>query len=124
MAEVSGHIKVFEASDGGSGDPRKTAWQFFVGNQAVITSNENIADTARLAVKTASSVKVSYDPSSHVILQMRMEFTYVCNSEPIRDCDAEPIPPPPPGTKYVCATKRYAPCDPKKPPGTVAKKKR
>jgi hypothetical protein len=102
MADVTGYIKVFEASDGGSGDPRKTTWQFFVDAQPVITTNESIADTARLAVKTACRVKVTYDENAHVISQMRMEFSYLCNSEPIQDCDAEPMPPPPPG-RSMCA---------------------
>jgi hypothetical protein len=112
MATIDGYIKVFEASDGGTGDPLKTIWQFFVDHQPVITKNPKLAETAELAVTTASRVRVTYDPADNTISQIRMEFAYVCTAEPIHDCNIKPVPPPPPGTKYVCETKRYAPCEP------------
>jgi hypothetical protein len=113
MATKSGYIKVFEASDGGTGDPLATVWQFFVDNQPVTTKNERLAETARLAVTTASRVDVTYDPASgNAISQIRMEFGYICTSEQIRECEQPSVPPPPPGTKYVCQTKRFAPCEP------------
>jgi hypothetical protein len=55
-------ITVFEASDGGTGDPLNTVWQFFVDTQPVSTKNERLAEAARLAVKTASRVEVTCDP--------------------------------------------------------------
>jgi hypothetical protein len=115
MATIDGYIRVFEASDGGTGDPVKTIWQFFVDNQPVTTTNPRLADTATLAVTTASKVRVTYDENnSNTISQIRMEFSYVCTSEPVHDCNIKPVEPPPPGTKYVCETKRYAPCEPQK----------
>ena len=113
MANRRGYIKVFEASDGGTGNPLNTVWQFFVDNQPVTTTNERLAETARLAVTTASRVDVTYDPANgNAISQIRMEFRYVCTSEPVHDCHQPPIPPPPPGTTYICQTKRFAPCEP------------
>lgn len=35
MAYIEDYVTVFESSDGGSGDPAKTFWQFFVGTQPV-----------------------------------------------------------------------------------------
>ena len=31
MAQIEGHVSVYESSDGGTGDPAKTHWIFFVG---------------------------------------------------------------------------------------------
>lgn len=112
MANATGYIKVFEASDGGTGDPLKTFWQFFVDAQPVTTKNEKLAETAKLAVITASRVNVTYDLADNAISQIRMEFQYVCNAELIRDCHPPTNPQPPDGTRYVCATKRFAPCRP------------
>src|SRR5436309_1619703 len=100
MATKDGYIKVFEASDAGTGDPLQTIWQFFVDNQPVTTTNEHLAHAAMLAVKTASRVRVTYDAGSNVASQVRMEFSYVCTSESIRDCNQPPEPPPPPGVRY------------------------
>lgn len=111
MANKNGYITVFEASDAGTGDPRKTIWQFFVDRQPVVTTNPQIAKTARLAIETAARVDVTYDENNgNVVSQVRMEFRYVCNAEPIRDCrDAIPHEP---GVTYICDTKRYIPCEP------------
>src|SRR5258708_1488341 len=83
--QIEGYVTVFEASDGGSGDPRKTTWQFFIdpGNaprDSVITTNSWIAETMHLAIKTNSRVRTSYDSVSHVASQARIEFAYVCES--------------------------------------------
>lgn len=112
MAIKDGYIRVFEASDGGTGDPLKTVWQFFVDHQPVTTTNEYVAHAAILAVKTASRVRVTYDAGNNVASQVRMEFSYVCTSELINDCNQPTQPPPPPGTRYICETKRLAPCEP------------
>lgn len=113
MANATGYIKVFETSDGGTGDPLKTFWQFFVDAQPVTTKNERLAETARLAVTTASRVNVTYDSAnSNTVSQIRMEFEYVCTAELIRDCHTPTNPQPPEGTRYVCETKRFAPCRP------------
>src|SRR4029078_9837535 len=113
MATARGYIKVFEASDGGTGDPLNTVWQFFVDAQPVTTKNERLAQTAKLSVITTRPVDVTYDPaSSNTISQIRMEFQYVCTAELIRDCHHPTNPPPPDGTRYVCETKRFAPCSP------------
>ena len=92
MASVNDYVRVYEATDAGTGDPAKTFWQFFVGAQPVFTKNPVIAQTMRLAVKTESKVRVEYDPANtNTISQARMEFT------------------------YVCATQRYSPCQEQKP---------
>jgi hypothetical protein len=62
---VKGYITVYESSDGGTGDPAKTAWQFFVGNQPVTTENHFLAETVRLAVETSSEVQVTFDEGNH-----------------------------------------------------------
>jgi len=106
-----GYVTVFETSDGGTGDPLDTLWQFFVDNQPVTTKNERHAETARLAIKTATRVQVTYDSGSgNTISQIRMEFRYVCTEELIRDCHNSP--PPPEGSRYICETKRYSRCHP------------
>jgi hypothetical protein len=113
MATARGYINVFEASDGGTGDPLNTVWQFFVGAQPVTTKNERLAETAQLAVTTASRVDVTYDPvNGNALSQIRMEFKYVCAAELINDCNHPANPQPPAGTHYVCETKRYSPCKP------------
>ena len=110
MATVNDFIKVFESSDGGSGDPAKTIWQFFVGAQAVTTTNRTIAETMQLAVNTNSKVQVTYDPTvGNTMSQARIQFAYVCNSRPIVGCQPPDLnlPAPPP---EICETIRYAPC--------------
>jgi len=111
MATVDGYIKVFEASDGGTGNPLDTVWQFFVDVQPVTTKNERLAETAKLAVMTASRVRVTYDEANgNTISQIRMEFDYICTAEMVHNCNQTP--PPEPGTQYICETKRFAPCNP------------
>jgi hypothetical protein len=113
MATTEGYVTVFESSDGGSGNPGNTNWQFFVdpGNaprQQVTTKNQQLADTIRFAVETSSRVRVTYDPAApHVMSQALIEFSYVCESHRI-----EPCRPPTPEPGAVCVTTRYAVCDP------------
>lgn len=105
MANVTGYVTVFESSDGGSGDPARTFWQFFVGTQAVTTSNPLLAETMRLAVETNSRVGVTFDPEAgKTMSQARIEFTYVCSSRKLERCE------PPNVQQEICETIRYAPC--------------
>ena len=110
MATVDDFIKVFESSDGGSGDPAKTIWQFFVGAQPVTTNNPMLAETMQLAVNTQSRVRVTFDPAAgNTMSQARIQFAYVCNSRPIQGCQ----PPDPlngPQPQEICETIRFAPC--------------
>jgi hypothetical protein len=69
---ANGYVTVYEASDGGSGDPAKTTWQFFVGTQAVNTTNHFLAQTARLAVNTNSRVQVTFDDTNRKVSQLRV----------------------------------------------------
>src|SRR6476620_5961509 len=106
MASVNNYVRVYEASDAGTGDPAQTFWQFFVGAQPVFTKNPLIAQTMRLAVKTESKVRVEYDPNNgNTISQARMEFTYVCDSVQIHECMPGSTQPGPP--RAICTTKRY-----------------
>jgi hypothetical protein len=107
--QVEGYVCVYESSDGGTGDPAKTFWQFFVGAQPVTTANHYLAETMRLAVETNSKVKVTYDPAAgNTISQARIAFKYVCAKRKIDPCD-----PNIPGTpREVCETLRYSPCVP------------
>jgi hypothetical protein len=105
----SGYIKAFEASDGGTGNPLNTIWTLSVDGARVTTTNERLAETARLAITTASRVDVEFDLASDVISEIRMEFKYVCTAELVQECHQTP--PPPFGSKYVCETKRFAPCE-------------
>jgi hypothetical protein len=111
MAQVEDYIKVFEATDGGSGDPAKTFWQFFVGAQPVTTKNPLIAETMMLAVNTQSKVRVIFDPADgNTMAQARMEFSYVCNSRKIEKCQPPDSPAPDDSPAEICETIRYAPC--------------
>ena len=106
MADIEGYVTVFESSDGGSGDPAKTFWQFFVGTQPVSTENPLIAETMRLAVNTSSKVRVTFDQSAgNKMSQARIEFKYVCNSREIQACE------PPIAPQRICETIRYVPCE-------------
>lgn len=106
MATIEDYVTVFESSDGGSGDPVKTFWQFFVGAQAVSTNNSLLAETMRLAVYSSSKVRVTYDETnSNTMSQARIEFTYVCNSREIGQCEPQA------SFQKICETVRYAPCD-------------
>jgi 2-iminobutanoate/2-iminopropanoate deaminase len=78
MGSIEGYITVFESSDGGTGDPVKTFWQFFVhvlggGTQQVTTENARLAETMRLAVETTSNVRVTYDDATKVMSQARTD---------------------------------------------------
>jgi hypothetical protein len=107
--QVEGYVCVYEASDGGTGDPAKTFWQFIVGKQPVTTRNHYLAETMRLAVETNSKVKVTYDPDDgNTMSQARIEFRYVCEKRQIEPCD----PSSPDAQREVCETLRYSPCDP------------
>jgi hypothetical protein len=113
MGSIEGYVTVFESSDGGTGDPLKTFWQFFVhvlggGTQQVTTENARLAETMRLAVETTSKVRVTYDDATaaKVMSQARVVFEYVCESVKIEGCG--PVPEP----MTICMTKRYTKCQP------------
>src|ERR1700674_5044621 len=102
---VEDYVLVYEASDGGTGDPRLTVWQFFIGAQPVTTKNPELAETIRLAVDSNSKVKATYDDqNANTLLQARIVFTYVCESVQITGCG------PVDEAKSICVTKRYSPC--------------
>jgi hypothetical protein len=93
MATIEGYVTVFESSDGGTGDPAKTFWQFFIGTQPVRTENRFLAETMRLAVDSSSKVSVTYDENKgNTMSQARIEFTYVCESRRYAPCDKNSIP--------------------------------
>lgn len=107
MAAIEGHIDVYEASDGGTGDPVQTFWQFFVGGQPVGTRNHRIAETMRLALETSSVVAVTYDPQNgNTISQARIQFKYICESRTLKACDRQP----PEQSIEICETRRVALC--------------
>lgn len=113
MGTIEGYVTVFESSDGGTGDPDKTFWQFFIdpGNaarEAVTTKNQRLAETIRFAIETNNRVRVSYDDGAgHAMTQARIEFRYVCESLRI-----EPCRPPAPEETTICTTQRYSACNP------------
>jgi hypothetical protein len=90
MAQIEGHVSVYESSDGGTGDPAKTHWIFFVGGQALNTDNKQIAETMRLAVTTNSIVRVQFDPTGPTVTQARLEFDYVCETKRLAKCESKP----------------------------------
>lgn len=107
MLFIEDYVTVFESTDGGTGDPAKTFWQFFVGIQPVITKNPLIAETMQFAIKTSSKVRVSFDPAAgNTMSQARIEFKYLCDSRKIQKCDPNLLD----GT--ICETRRFAPCEP------------
>jgi hypothetical protein len=109
MGMVTGYITVFESSDGGSGDPATTKWQFSINPgtappQAVNTSNDRLAATMRLAIQTNSRVTVAFKDNDDTMEQARIVFNYICEKVSIEPCG--------PGERTtVCITKRYAPCN-------------
>jgi len=111
MANVEDYVTVYESTDGGSGDPRKTFWQFFVGATAVGTDNPLHAETMRLAIETSSKVSVTFkeETANHVMLQARLAFQYVCNSRKIERCVPPELSDSP---QEICETIRFAPCKP------------
>lgn len=107
MSEVEGYVTVFECSDGGSGDPRKSFWQFFIGDTPVGTENPYIAETMKIAIQTCRQVRVSYDPANgNRISQARLQYEYICYEERISRCSA---PPSPPVDDVIHETRRLAP---------------
>jgi len=110
MANIDGYITVYESSDGGTGV--NTFWQFFVNQQPVLTENQFIAETMRLAISTNSKVNVTYDPEKgNTMSQARIEFKYICESHNILECDVSE-----PKMKVICETRRYAECKPSEMP--------
>jgi hypothetical protein len=61
MAEAKGLVEIYESSDGGSENPRKTHWQFSVGGKFVGSDNPHMAETIRLAILDRKEVVVIYD---------------------------------------------------------------
>lgn len=96
MGTIMGYITVFESSDGGSGNPANTKWQFLINtggtaHDAVNTSNDKLADTMRLAIQTKSRVAVAFKDDNHAIEQVRIVFNYICEKVSIQPCaPAEP----------------------------------
>jgi hypothetical protein len=120
MAAIEGYVDVYEASDGGTGDPVQTFWQFFVGGQAVGTRNHRLAETMRIALETNSVVMVTYDPQNgSAISQVRIAFKYVCESRRIEVCDREP----PEQSIVICETRRVAICSDAERPVSRTRKK-
>jgi hypothetical protein len=73
LSPTTGFVTVYESSDGGTGDPAKTVWQFFVGGQPVKTTNKYFAQTARLAVRTKSQVTATFNAvDGNVLSQLRV----------------------------------------------------
>jgi hypothetical protein len=113
MASIEGYVTVFESSDGGTGVPEMTLWQFFVdpGTSPVIpvtTKNQRMAETVRFAIETNNRVRITYnDGAGNPMTQARIAFKYVCESLKIDPCR-----PPLPGEAMICATQRYSVCDP------------
>ena len=108
MATIDDFVTVYESSDGGSGNPAKTFWQFFVGKQPVTTENHQIAETIRLAIKTNNKVQVTFDENDgNTISQVRMEFVYICEPRTVESCDPTPGPP-----IKIHQTYRYTPFKP------------
>jgi glutathionylspermidine synthase len=109
MAEVNGYVTVYESTDGGSGKPEDTLWQFFVEGRAVTTRNPNLAETMRLAIDTNSKVRVSFNEADKVMLQARIEFKYICESREVMRCEPNS---PVPTSQNICEMRRSTPCKP------------
>jgi hypothetical protein len=82
---------VYESSDGGTGDPAKTIWQFFVGTQPVNTTNQFFSQTIRVAIQTNSQVQVTFDNTTKALSQVRIEFKYSCETRRLAACKEEPV---------------------------------
>jgi hypothetical protein len=123
MGSVEGYVTVYESSDGASGDPRQTFWNFFVapGNappRQVHTINERLADTMRLAIETNSRVRVSYeDQAPHTMSEARIQFDYTCEYVKVESC-------PPGEPTNICLTRRYCKCDPRQIPRDGQRRRR
>jgi hypothetical protein len=83
---ATGFVDVFESSDGGTGDPTKTVWQFFVAGSAFITKNSNLAETVRLAIETNSQLMVTAD-ANNTATQVRIAFKYQCTAQRVSHCE-------------------------------------
>jgi hypothetical protein len=115
MGTVEGYVTVYEFTES---NPGNFLWQFFVdpggAPQSVTTADERFAETMRLAVKTSATVRVSYnDVAPHNMEQARIVFNYICEEMRLTPCrptggPGEPI--------FVCITRRYSRCDPKRTP--------
>ena len=73
MPNITGHVTVYESSDGGK-PSNGTTWQFFVGGVAVKTENHWLAQTMRLAILTNTKVAVTYDAADKTMSQARIDF--------------------------------------------------
>jgi hypothetical protein len=73
--DVEGYVTVYESTDGGTGSPQKTFWQIFVGKTPMGTKNAELAETARLAIMLKNKVNASYDDTTSVILQIRLQLS-------------------------------------------------
>ena len=89
VSNVTGHITVYESSDGGTGDPAKTTWQFFIGTQPVNTTNQFFAQTIRVAIQTNSQVQATFDNTTNKLSQVRIEFKYSCETRLLAACKQE-----------------------------------
>ncbi len=107
MGTIQGNVTRYESSDGGRGCAEKTVWQFFVAGRPVTTENYNLAETMRLAIKTSNQVTVTFDDTTNVMSQARLDFSYICEAREIVICrNGEPEPP-----TLMCETKRYNRCE-------------
>jgi hypothetical protein len=76
-----GYVAVYESTDGGTGDPRKTFWVFRLKKNAseyldVRTTNPDFAETARLAFITNNLVYVFYDENNeNTLSQIKIDTT-------------------------------------------------
>lgn len=109
MAEIEDYVTVYESSDGGSGKPDDTFWQFFVDGRAVGTRNRYLAETMRLAVDTSSKVRVNFNEADNTMSQARIEFKYICESRKVTKCEPNS---PVPTDDEICETRRSSPCKP------------
>ena len=79
MADIEGRVTVYESTDGGSGRPEKTFWQFFIKDAemeiAVNTYNPLIAETVRLAILAGAQTRVTYDTGTKEVSQVRLALT-------------------------------------------------
>ncbi len=73
--ELEDLVTAIECSDAGSGDPRESFWQFFVGPVAVQTKNPHIVDIVKLAIETCRTIRVVVNDSGQVS-QARIELQY------------------------------------------------
>ena len=92
---IEGYVTVFEFTTAGA------LWQVFIDGTPLTTTDENAAETLRLAIATSSRVRVSYD-DVRAITQVRIQFCYRCESHAFTSCDGAP--------RTACETHRVSPC--------------